>query len=153
MNEMKGLVGLRVAGLQVGDLVHLPQSWSEGEAALIFHTDLRDAPVMYRAFGDCCSQSRFADITGIQNPIGGVVIRVEVNPLENYNVKDGRTREEYDKAYGWDIYTERGVCSVIMRNSSNGYYGGWIEPYNGSLSGHTILGDAVDLTELEEWSA
>jgi hypothetical protein len=37
MNEMKGLVGLRVAGLQVGDLVHLPQSWSEGEALIAVH--------------------------------------------------------------------------------------------------------------------
>lgn len=40
------------------------------------------------------------------------------------DIEDGRTRQEYDQSYGFEITTSRGVTSVVFRNSSNGYYGG-----------------------------
>jgi hypothetical protein len=76
--------------------------------------------------GDCCSESWWADIVGVNQIIGSKVIEAGTMPLpEDYNLEDGRTRDSYDEAYGFKITTERGQCDLIFRNSSNGYYGGW----------------------------
>jgi hypothetical protein len=80
--------------------------------------------------GDYCSESWFADLVGVHNVIGREVISVETIPLPEWvNVEDGRTRQEYDEAYGLRISTDGGTCDVIYRNSSNGYYGGWCGEY------------------------
>jgi hypothetical protein len=94
---------------------------STGEEHLVFETDAGD--VVWGTEGDCCSNTWFADILGFSALIGGRVASVEcvdLPPEEN----SPRTRQEYDRLYGMKITTDKGVCDVIYRNSSNGYYGG-----------------------------
>lgn len=115
--DMTELVGKKVVGLSVSD----------GEDMLVFDTDA--GPIAYDAVGDCCSTSWFADIVGTASILGGTVSGVEA--LDMPDVEDGRTRQEYDRVYGYRVRTERGTCDVIFRNSSNGYYGGWISHHIG----------------------
>lgn len=109
---MKELVGKRVKALYI----------DECESTLAFATDA--GIVSYETYGDCCSQTWFADIVGVNALIGGVVSSVEDMDLGGYNVDDGRCRQEYDSVYGYKIITDKGYVDIVFRNSSNGYYGG-----------------------------
>lgn len=111
-HEFNDLIGARVNAISVG----------HGEEYLIFHTDR--GMIGYVVSGDCCSESWFADISGIQNMIGNTVDSATWVDLPYYNVMDGRTRQDDDSAYGFEIRTDGGVTSFVFRNSSNGYYGG-----------------------------
>ena len=46
--------------------------------------------------------------------------------LDDVDTDDGLCTQEYDQAYGYCFLTEAGVCEVVYRNSSNGYYGGYL---------------------------
>lgn len=72
--------------------------------------------------GDCCSQSWWADIVGAAGSYGGIITGVKEVQMPEPN--DNRSRQEYDRAYGYQITTDRGVVDLVFRNSSNGYYGG-----------------------------
>ena len=77
-------------------------------------------------WGGCCSESWWADITGVLSATPGVVLKTEV--LKDwFPDDDGRSRQEEDIAYGYQIKTNKGVIDLVFRNSSNGYYGGWAE--------------------------
>ncbi len=112
---MKELIGKTVTGLRIND----DQS--------ILSVDTTDETIAYIAYGDCCSETWFSDITGVDALIGGTVTNVESISMDGYNVEDGRCRQEYDEVYGYKITTNKGYCDVVFRNSSNGYYGGSIE--------------------------
>lgn len=91
-----------------------------------FETD--DGDIIYDAVGDCCSASYFSDIWNAQNIIGKKVVRVEELQLEDGDAPYRPSREEYDSIYGFRLWNEDdGVCVIIFRNSSNGYYGGECE--------------------------
>ncbi len=131
---LKDLVGRRVDGLSVGD----------AETVLAFATD--GGPIAFHAEGDCCSTSWFADITGVSCLLGNVVRSVEEHELTGYHVDDGRTRHESDAANGFTVATDKGRCDVVFRCSSNGYYGGWMERYEGALP--------ADMREIrDDWQA
>lgn len=94
---------------------------SKGEEYLVFETDHGD--VVWGTDADCCSETWFADILGVNALLGATVADVEI--MENVpEVEDGRCRQESDSFYGMKIKTDRGIVDVIYRNSSNGYYGG-----------------------------
>lgn len=95
---------------------------SNDQSLLEIHTG--DGPLYYEAEGDCCSESWFADIIGVNALLGGTCRLVEEIEIHNYNLNDGRCRQEEDQVYGYRITTDKGRASVIFRNSSNGYYGG-----------------------------
>lgn len=88
--------------------------------------------VQWDVSGDCCSTSWFADLVGTQALFGGTAREVQTVMMDEigYNVADGRERE-HDQAYGYKIITDLGWCDVVFRNSSNGYYGGWMSSSNG----------------------
>ena len=112
---MKELIGKKITGLRI----------NEDQSVLAFDTD--QGVIAYDALGDCCSETWFADITGVSALLGGTVqTAVEVS-MDGYNVEDGRTRQEWDEAYGVKLTTEKGYADFVFRNSSNGYYGGSIE--------------------------
>ena len=112
---MKELIGKKITGLRI----------NEDQSVLAFDTD--QGVIAYDALGDCCSETWFADITGVSALLGGTVqTAVEVS-MDGYNVEDGRTRQEWDEAYGVKLTTENGYADIVFRNSSNGYYGGSIE--------------------------
>ena len=113
---MKELVGRKVTGISI----------SEDHETLAFDTD--KGTIVYTALGGCCSESWFADITGVCELLrGGAVKTVETIDMAGYNVDDGRGRQECDEAYGIKLVTDRGYTDIVFRNSSNGYYGGWLD--------------------------
>lgn len=112
MNE---LIGKKITGMWV----------SNDQSILAFDTD--QGVIAYDAWGDCCSETWFADITGVGALIGGTVQTADEVSMDGYNVEDGRTRQECDEAYGYKLTTDKGYADIVFRNSSNGYYGGSIE--------------------------
>ncbi len=113
------LIGTKITGLRI----------NEDQSVLVFDTD--QGAVGYAAYGDCCSESWFADITGVSAMLGGTVQTVDEVSMEGYNVEDGRCRQESDEAYGYKLTTDKGYADIVFRNSSNGYYGGSIYPLRG----------------------
>jgi hypothetical protein len=71
---------------------------------------------------DCCSETWFADIVGVEALLGAPILLAEHVELPDPN--DDRTRQEFDSAYGFRLFTAKGCCDFVYRNSSNGYYGG-----------------------------
>ena len=117
---MKELIGKTVSGLRVND----------DQSILVFDHP-NGGHTAYKTYGDCCSETWFADITGVNVLIGQVVVAVENVSMDA--VDDGRTRQEYDVFYGMKLTTSKGVADIVYRNSSNGYYGGDIDFYSGNL--------------------
>ena len=112
---MKKLIGKKIAGLRI----------NEDQSVLAFDTN--QGVIAYYVWGDCCSETWFADITGVSALLGGTVQTADEVSMDGYNVEDGRTRQERDEAYGVKLTTEKGYADIVFRNSSNGYYGGSIE--------------------------
>lgn len=137
---MKELIGKKIAGLAVSD----------DQSVLTFRIEGGE-DVSYYADGDCCSESWFADITGVAALLGGTVTAADSVDLEGYNVEDGRCRQDYDEAYGWKLTTDKGYADIVFRNSSNGYYGGSIELVTERLSGW--LGDKAMQDITDDWTA
>ena len=130
MDGLKSLVGKTIRAIFV----------SPGEGQLLFKTDEGD--VGYHVWGDCCSESWFADLTGVDALIGGTV--TETEDVKYSEPNDDRTRQEHDVVYGYKIKTSKGHADLSFRNSSNGYYGGDLES-----------GDAPEATVAitDDWSA
>ena len=127
---MKELIGKKITGLRI----------NEYQNVLVFDTD--QGAVGYETNGDCCSETWFADITGVSALIGGSVATVEEVSMDGYNVEDGRARQQYDEAYGYKLTTDKGYVDIVFRNSSNGYYGGSIDPLRGEPpEGMESIGD------------
>lgn len=114
--RMEELIGKRIREIYLSD----------DQSEILFCTD--DGDVGYQTFGDCCSETWFADLVNVPALLDGKVFTIESIALPDYNVEDGRTRQDYDEAYGLKVNTDRGTAKIIYRNSSNGYYGGDIEP-------------------------
>lgn len=109
---MKEIIGKTINGIFI----------NEDQSILIFDTNEGD--VTYQTESECCSETWFADITGVDALIGGTV--QNATEVEMESVVDGRTRQEEDEFYGVKIFTNKGYSSIVYRNSSNGYYGGEI---------------------------
>lgn len=72
----------------------------------------------WSAVGDCCSSSWFESVESFD--FNGAIRQVEMI--------NGPEREDGElKIYFCTIYSVSGRLCIEMRNSSNGYYGGWIE--------------------------
>lgn len=112
---MKELLGRTIVKIELND----------DDTAMIF-TDSSGITIAYGTEGDCCSESWFSGINGIQHLIGNPVVSVEEKPEQTV---DG-TRQDVDVIYGVTIATLAGRCDVAFCNSSNGYYGGWCDVTN-----------------------
>lgn len=114
---------------------------------LKFCTD--DGDVYFYAAGDCCSESWFADITGGDALQGAVVLNAYYidMPQEEYSP---RSRQDIDIIYGFVIETAKGRCTVVFRNSSNGYYGGWLA-YESTAEEASYLGNGTKITQPISW--
>ena len=111
---MEQLIGKKITELRI----------NEDQSVLAFYTD--QGVIAYETYGDCCSETWFADITGVSALLGGTVQTADEVSMDGYNVEDGRTRQDFDEAYGVKLTTDKGYCDIVFRNSSNGYYGGSI---------------------------
>lgn len=84
--------------------------------------DADGEPFVYVVESDCCSETWFAEIVGVDALLGSTVAASE--SLDVAYKEDGHSRQECDSFYGEQIVTNKGHCQVVYRNSSNGYYGG-----------------------------
>ena len=107
---------------------------------MLFKTDLFDCAFI--AEGDCCSESWFSAVAGLENLIGYKVR--EVVEVTMGSPADGKSRQECDQLYRITLVTKWGACDIEFRNSSNGYYGGWV-----SCIGDGVPKD-VTMTRIEE---
>jgi hypothetical protein len=132
---MKELIGKTITGLFV----------NEDQSGLMFtHPD--NEKTCYETYADCCSETWFADITGVSALLDSTVLEVENTDL--LETEDGRTRQEYDRFYGVKLKTTKGYVDIVYRNSSNGYYGGEIEYKAQGLP------EGCELTPItDDWSA
>lgn len=93
---------------------------------------------------DCCSETWFADITSPENLVGEIK---GVRVLDLPKPTDDRSRQEDDEAYGFVLSTDKGDCTIVYRNSSNGYYGGSI----GTVTDSELPEELTLITS--DWSA
>ena len=94
----------------------------ENDGELLVFTMKDGERVVYRAEGDCCSRSWIEHIT-VPPDIEGSVI--DAWSEQTMGEKDDGW--ETIKVYQTSFRTDRGEIVVEYRNSSNGYYGGWLE--------------------------
>jgi hypothetical protein len=134
---MEKLLGRTVLAVEVD---------SEDQHYMRFLTDA--GPIAFGVSGDCCSESWFADVIGRDALIGGTVAKVETLELPE-PPDQHRTRQDVDVAYGIRLTTERGHTTIAYRNSSNGYYGGFLE----NASARKIVNVKWKPIETDDWSA
>ena len=126
------LVGLRILSVSIND----------DDTVLVFETD--KGQMAFLAEGDCCSESWFSAINGLDSLLGRFVLEVRQRP----EISVPGTRQEFDELYGYFLLaaddsgktalatTPNGTCEIEFRNSSNGYYGGSCERLGGPYQGH-----------------
>jgi uncharacterized protein (TIGR02996 family) len=102
-----------------------------GDHLLTLLTD--EGPIGYRAEGDCCSWSWYYRILNPENLIDQKVVAVSEGRTDDVDPNDGLGQQEDDQVYGYCLMTAKGATEITFRNSSNGYYGGWIKPVHTDL--------------------
>ena len=116
--SMNELVGKTIAGVRI--------SADRNKVMFDVHGG---PPVTFVAKGDCCSESWIEDFDH-ETVIGGTVLRVEEKTVGHdglVSTKYPDNQQEVDKQNFYEIITDKGSATLEMRNSSNGYYGGWME--------------------------
>lgn len=89
-------------------------------------TDADGRTIVFNLFGDCCSSSYFDEDTvlDVKDILGQKLVKVSERDVDTVDSADG---------YGRDIIsvliltTDRMDFTLQWRNSSNGYYSGWVE--------------------------
>lgn len=109
---MKELIGKTIKEIRI----------SEDKTMLAFR-DSDDVDHYYYTVGDCCSRSWVEHIEGVDYLIGA-----EVLSSEDMDMPEPKEIEEYEviKFYGVKLKTSKGIFQLEYRNSSNGYYGGYL---------------------------
>lgn len=111
-DEISKLLGQTVQGLCVNNdqsELYLINQWGHA--------------IRITTYACCCSETWFADITSPENLDGEIK---GIRLLDLPDPTDDRSRQESDSAYGFVLSTDKGDCTIVYRNSSNGYYGGSI---------------------------
>lgn len=94
---------------------------TEDKERLIFTLD-DGRTISYTAEGDCCSHSWIEHLTVPPDIAGSSVDGFAEQEM-------GETEEDYEtiRVYQTSFRTPKGEVVVEYRNSSNGYYGGWLQ--------------------------
>lgn len=99
---------------------------SERDDVLIIHTT--DSDIEFHCQGDCCSHSWIEHFSSPTEPEVIVEFKqVEVPPTFVESKTKTDNYEEEVQYYFYELVTEKNTYQIEMRNSSNGYYGGWLE--------------------------
>lgn len=104
--------------------------------------------LIWELYSECCSQTWFADILGIKDLINSKII--DVTSWFPDSVEDGRSLQEVERFYGIKIHHEKGITDIIFRNSSNGYYGGYL---NNAPVLTKKLPDDFKVIKSDDWSS
>lgn len=106
-------------------------------------------PIAYGAFGDCCSSSFFSDIFGVDKILNKKITEVKNIDLEPGEAPSrGASEDDNEAIYGIRIFAGDDACTIIFRNHSNGYYGGYIMDSQPMVSTETKQWDIK-----KDWSA
>jgi hypothetical protein len=113
---MKNLFGVFIRNIYI----------SEDKTVLLFITD---EYLVYRAEGECCSQSWFESISNPENIIlnKNTCYKKIIGIEEKQCVLQEHPDHDCLSVYGYTLKTSEGYCDIEYRNSSNGYYGGSCE--------------------------
>jgi hypothetical protein len=111
--DLDNLIGQKINSVVVSDDKEL----------IIFETDTHT--YIYNAEADCCSHSWIEYVEDIDNVIGQTITKIEEKDISR---GEGGGHECLD-VMNYDLYTEKGICKIDFRNSSNGFYGGNLEIY------------------------
>lgn len=116
----------------IGATVNAVYVDKRGQENLLLSTDM--GYFLLVTYGDCCSMTFVSDI--IRCDLGKIV-SVETIPLEEDILPYREPRQEYDSVFGLRFCLEpiegrygqelSQSITIGFRNSSNGYYGGWID--------------------------
>jgi len=79
--------------------------------------------IKYNTCNECCNSVWFSSINGLDSLIGGTVNKVI---CKGWNDLEGNDYEVLESCF-WTISTEKGFFDIEVRNSHNGYYGGYVE--------------------------
>lgn len=135
------LIGNRIVELKIAD------------SSIVFQLE-NYSLIAYSVSGDCCSQSWFSDILNFNSVRNKVIHHLEEpEGLKDYNIADGRCRDCYDEVYGVTLVAEDGSkCDIYFRNSSNGYYGGYLNEGEGADYNNPLYYVALQLPRVvDEW--
>lgn len=97
-------------------------------------------------FGDCCSYSYWHEAANPEAVRVARIISIEDVPVPEHDGEDVEAQEQEDvKSYCVRIKTEKGICDLIFRNESNGYYGGdwYIEEWYTHLENEMLMEDGL----------
>lgn len=78
---------------------------------------------IFNCNGECCSSSWIEHLTGLNNLLYYKVIKIKYIDIDTERDGD-EWGEKETLIYRFDIHTEAGMCTMEMRNHSNGYYSG-----------------------------
>ena len=107
----------------------ITELWISSDKENIVFVDSEGKEHGFYAYGDCCSNSWIEHMTGLDCLLGHhKVLSAEDMDIDSFNDSDS----EHIQVYGITLTTERGHFLFEFRNSSNGYYGGYMEesPYS-----------------------
>lgn len=77
----------------------------------------------FNCHGECCSDSWIEHVSELDNLLRGKVTKIDYIDIDTD--QDGEEWGEKETLiYRFDIHTEAGICTMEMRNHSNGYYSG-----------------------------
>jgi len=148
MNNQEELMSEAILKSMVGTVI--TNLYVSKDAETLTFVDRTGRVIHWVVDGDCCSYSWFNDVMGVSALIGKRITKVEdVGEPEGYEVSEEDERDhECIQVYGYRITTLGGYVDIVFRNSSNGYYGGWMNP----VVGKVVRKDAIEITE-DDWTA
>ena len=110
------IIGKKILGIDLSD----------GAQEIRIRTD---AGIFFgKVYGDCCSRSWVEHLEIPEDVIGSTVIFMEDSDAisSDHPEHDGKCPEHIE-VYNTKISTFGGIIVIEYRNSSNGFYGGWLE--------------------------
>lgn len=123
-HPMLVMLGKRIAALWVG---RGASSFGQEEDVLVFVCG--DERFAFSVEGDCCSTSYVTEIDGVDAIIGGTLTGLEQieDGMYESNDDDDRYGGDFITPYAIRMETDKGQACITFHNSSNGYYGGWVQ--------------------------
>lgn len=100
---------------------------SDDKQTITFKTE--NSTIFLKAYGDCCSESWIEHFDHI--PADAIIVNLiekDVTGLQKEGYDEETNSFHYRlQQYFYEIVTDKGSFTIEMRNSSNGYYGGYLE--------------------------
>jgi hypothetical protein len=98
--------------------------------------------------GDCCSQSWIEHVDGLENLQEQTILEAWTAKQPHFDPND---EEECLKVYFYKLRTTAGYVDIDMRNSSNGYYGGFLDcPVEGKTLVRYLSSDLINKLKKRE---